>query len=105
MIKECRVVMSNEYVTVVEFGNCNVQLPSIHSDAKKITVKKENGKYFVVDPSKSTQMPSVDLDKQSKMVDKTKKNKNMKKTTDEDILHIDDAGEEVSPDDELGVIE
>lgn len=105
MIKECRVVMSNEYVTVVEFGNCNIQLPSIHSDAKKITVKKENGKYFVVDHSKSTQLLSVDLDNQLKMADKTKRNKSMKKATNEDILRINDVGEEIFPDNRLEGIE
>lgn len=47
MIKQCNVILNNELVTVVRFGEINVQLPAIGKDAKSIWVRHENGKYFV----------------------------------------------------------
>ena len=49
MIKECPVILNNEAVTVVKFGDVSVQLPSIKKDAKTVFVKCENEKYSVVD--------------------------------------------------------
>lgn len=51
MIKECPVIFSNEYVTVVRFDNINVQLPSIQNNTKTVIVKKHDGKYTIVDTS------------------------------------------------------
>lgn len=53
MIKQCNVILNNELVTVVRFGETNVQLPAIGKDAKSIYVCHENGKYFVVDENKA----------------------------------------------------
>ena len=53
MIKQCNVILNNELVTVVRFGETNVQLPAIGKDAKSIYVCYENGKYFVVDENKA----------------------------------------------------
>jgi len=52
MIKQCNVILNNELVTVVRFGETNIQLPAIGNDAKSIWVCHENGKYFVVDENK-----------------------------------------------------
>lgn len=49
MVKECTVLMTNDIVTVVRFGNIDVQLPSIKKNTKIVRVANENGKYFVVD--------------------------------------------------------
>lgn len=49
MIKECIVTLNNDAVTVVKYGDVDVQLPAIHREAKSIFVNYENGKYFVVD--------------------------------------------------------
>ena len=49
MTKECPVILNNKAVTVVKFGEIEVQLPSIQRDAKKIFVKFENDRYAVVD--------------------------------------------------------
>lgn len=48
MIKECVVKTNNEAVTVVTYGNVDVQLPSIHRKAKTVFVNFEDGKYKVV---------------------------------------------------------
>lgn len=53
MIKQCNVILNNGLVTVVRFGETNVQLPAIGKDAKSIYVCHENGKYFVVDENKA----------------------------------------------------
>lgn len=49
MIKECIVKLNNEAVTVVSYGDVDVQLPAIRREAKKLFVNCENGKYTVVD--------------------------------------------------------
>lgn len=49
MVKECLVILNNEVVTVVKYGKVDVQLPSIHKEAKTIFVACNDGKYSVVD--------------------------------------------------------
>lgn len=49
MIKECIVKLNNDVVTVVAYGDVDVQLPAIHKEARTIFVNYENGKYTVVD--------------------------------------------------------
>ena len=73
MIKECRVIMTNDVVSVIRFGDIDVQLPSIHSDEKTVRVIFEKGRYRIVDDS------CVDAD--VKKTQKIKHVKNEKKTT------------------------
>lgn len=49
MIKECHVIMSNEFFTVVKFGENEIQLPCTSISRKTVDVKYENGVYSVVD--------------------------------------------------------
>lgn len=63
MIKECTVLLNNSAVTVVKFGEVEVQLPSIQRDAKKVFVKFENDRYAVVD---KLDEPEVQTKKKSK---------------------------------------
>ena len=49
MIKECPVIINNDAVTVVKFGDTDIQFPSIAKDIKKVNVKYDNGKYSIVD--------------------------------------------------------
>ena len=63
MIKECAVLLNNSAVTVVKFGEVEVQLPSIQRDAKKVFVKFENDRYAVVD---KLDEPEVQTKKKSK---------------------------------------
>ena len=53
MIKQCNVILNNELVTVVRFGENNIQLPSVGKDVKSIYVCHEDGKYFVVDETET----------------------------------------------------
>ncbi len=63
MTKECKVILNNSAVTVVKFGEIEVQLPSIRRDAKKVFVKFENDRYAVVD---KLDEPEVQTKKKSK---------------------------------------
>lgn len=63
MIRECTVLLNNSAVTVVKFGEVEVQLPSIQRDAKKVFVKFENDRYAVVD---KLDEPEVQTKKKSK---------------------------------------
>ena len=63
MTKECTVLLNNSAVTVVKFGEVEVQLPSIRRDAKKVFVKFENDRYAVVD---KLDEPEVQTKKKSK---------------------------------------
>lgn len=49
MVKECIVKLNNDAVTVVAYGDIEVQLPAIHKEAKTLFVNYENDKYAVVD--------------------------------------------------------
>lgn len=49
MVKECTVILNNEAVTVVKFGDVSVQIPSIKKDVKTVFLKYENERYSIVD--------------------------------------------------------
>lgn len=74
MVKECIVKLNNEVVTVVAYGDIDVQLPAIHKEAKTLFVSYENGKYTVVDKDYKPKGASVIEKKSTK-----------KKTTIEEI--------------------
>lgn len=48
MIKECQVILNNESVSVVKFGDIEVQLPPIGKDAKTVKVECEDGRYSII---------------------------------------------------------
>lgn len=49
MTKECEVILNNGAVTVVKFDGKEIQFPSIHKNAKTVSVKVDNGSYSIVD--------------------------------------------------------
>lgn len=49
MIKECRVVLNNDLVTVVLYDDVYVQLPSIHKNSQTVYIDNQWGFYSVVD--------------------------------------------------------
>lgn len=63
MTKECKVILNNSAVTVVKFGEIEVQLPPIQRNDKKVFVKFENDRYAVVD---KLDEPEVQTKKKSK---------------------------------------
>lgn len=72
MVKECLVKINNEAITVVRYGDTDIQFPSIHKDVNTVFVAYEGGKYFIVDKNYK---PSV------KEIKPTQKKGYNKKTT------------------------
>lgn len=72
MVKECLVKINNEAITVVRYGDADIQFPSIHKDVNTVFVSYEGGKYFIVDKDYK---PSVVEEKP------TQKKGSIKKTT------------------------
>ena len=58
MIKNCKIVSSNDCTTVVRFGDIEVQLPSIGRNVGYVNVEYANGKYRVV-PATETPVKDV----------------------------------------------
>lgn len=58
MVKECRVILNNDAVTVVRFDNIDIQFPSIKKDAKTVLVSYENNEYLLVDKSETVKAVS-----------------------------------------------
>ena len=58
MIKECPIIINNDAVTVVRFGDTDIQFSPIMDDKRTVNVKFENGVYSIVDhaeePKKET---------------------------------------------------
>lgn len=48
MVKDCKVLMNNKLVTVIEFGNTKVQIPPINIDTPIVRVQLKDGIYRVV---------------------------------------------------------
>lgn len=84
MIKDCKVTLNNQYVTVFDFDGTDVQIPSIHRKADKIKVKFEDGKYLVL-PDDYVEPQQVVEIAESAPVEKPKpKTRKKKKTTNVD---------------------
>lgn len=77
MVKECKVLINNEEVTVVKFGDTEVQFPSIKKNCSSVFVNFENGKYTIVDK------PIENKNPENKSKDSFKDIKNKEKKTTE----------------------
>ena len=80
MIQECKVILNNERVTVIDFDGTTVQLPSIHRKAEYIKVKFDNDRHIVL-PDDYTEISIKEEDEV--VVEQKPKNKRNKKTTNE----------------------
>lgn len=47
MTKECKVLLRNQYVMVVDFDGRKIQMPSDHTDKDTVFVKHENDRYSI----------------------------------------------------------
>lgn len=54
MIKDCKVLINNDCVTVFDFDGVCIQIPSINKKADTVKVLFENGIYKVVDDNFKT---------------------------------------------------
>ena len=70
MIKYCRVLLNNSAVTVVRYGDIDVQLPPIGKHADLVAVKYENGKYEVVNNEENKEEKKKEQPKAKRQVRK-----------------------------------
>ena len=89
-MKDCRVLINNEAVTVIDYDGKKVQLPSIHREAKTVKVISQNGKYTVVDENyKETIKQEIPEFSKRKTIKKTTVDEDVTKT--EDYIEVDNA--------------
>ena len=65
MTKECKVLLRNQYVMVVDFDGKEIQMPSDHTDKDTVFVKYENDRYSI----------TCKLEEEKKPVSRVKKRK------------------------------
>ncbi len=58
MIKNCEVLVNNDYITVINYDGRYVQIPSINKKAKYVNVIFRDGRYTIVD-DKYTEIKST----------------------------------------------
>jgi hypothetical protein len=72
MTKECKVLLRNQYVMVVDFDGKEVQMPSDHTDKNTVFVKHENDRYTITckleEEKKSAKIKPVSRVKKQKKV-------------------------------------
>ena len=86
MLEKCKVVLNNQYVTVIIFGGKEIQIPSIHRKADFVNVLFENGKYMIVDDNyqlKTVDEPAEKPVEESVAKKPAKTTRKRKKTTQE----------------------
>lgn len=74
MIRDCKVLINNDCVTVFDFNGVHVQVPSVNRKADTVKVLLENGTYKIVDDN-------FKADKE--------KDKRKKKTTNDEMIRFD----------------
>lgn len=60
MVKECKVIVNNEALTTVMFGDIKVQMPPIKRKAEKVFVEENNGRYSIVDGMPKSACPNIE---------------------------------------------
>ena len=57
MIKDCKIILNNEAVTVVDFDGTEVQFPHIEVDSDTVKVSHTNGKYEIAANEEPKEIP------------------------------------------------
>lgn len=86
MIKECKVVLHNSAVVVVDFGGTKVQFPATKINDKVAYVEYVNGKYSVVskeDYEKSLKSKVIKKPKKVETIDEIVESEAVENETDE----------------------
>jgi len=75
MVKECKVLMNNAAVMVVDFDGVRVQMPSAGKNIKTVAVEFSNGSYKLAE-DKKVEAPAVEaIAEAPKPIKKTRKKK------------------------------
>lgn len=93
MVKNCRVLVNNEAVTVIEYEGKQVQIPSIHRDANTVNVIVKNGRHIVIDDDYKEEIPQETSDISTEIAEENygnSKKKNKKTTFYEDMQEVYD---------------
>lgn len=69
MIKECKVILRNQLIMVVLYGNKKIQMPTDNTNKQTVYVKKENGKYILVDKFEEVKSPKYEKPKKNKAIE------------------------------------
>ena len=77
MVKNCKVIQNDQYVTVVRFGSMEIQFPSIHRETDTVKVLAKDGKFAIVADDFVEDKPKAEKVAQEKSAPK----KRNKKTT------------------------
>lgn len=88
MVKECNVKINNEYVTVVEYEDIDIQFPAIHKKAKTVYVSYQDGEYSIVNKEYKSKNALKNSNKGTK---KKTTNKKIAKETEKPKRDIQDA--------------
>lgn len=80
MIKECKVILRNQLIMVVLYGDKKIQMSTDNTSKQTVYVKKENGKYILVDKLEEAKSPKYE---------KTKKNKTIETDLVEEVVESD----------------
>lgn len=70
MIKECKIVLTNDKIIVVEFENKKIQIPNSKLIDKYAYVKLEKGKYSVVPREEYLKYKNQQINKRKILIDK-----------------------------------
>lgn len=69
MTKECKVLLRNQYVMVVDFNGKEIQMPSDHTDKDTVFVKYENDRYSITCNLEEEKKPVSRVKKQKKVTE------------------------------------
>lgn len=69
MIKECKVILRNHLIMVVLYGDKKIQMPTDNTNKQTVYVKKENGKYILVDKLEEVKSPKYEKPKKNKAIE------------------------------------
>ena len=87
MVKNCKVILNNELVTVLDFDGKQIQVPSIKRKANYVSVLYKNDKYEVVPDDYVEPLEPVVEQVEPVQEEKPKrKRRKKKKTTDEETI-------------------
>lgn len=68
MAKECKVILRNQLVMVVLYGDKKIQMSTDNTNKSTVYVKKEYGKYFLVDKPED-EKPKCEKPKKKKTIE------------------------------------
>lgn len=87
MIKNCRVLINNEAVTVIDYDGVKVQIPAINRIAKSVNVIAENGIYSVINDDYVENDILTDEQNTAQSKSKKKTTRTKKTTLDENVIN------------------